>query len=407
MRHDHTDWLIHFVRDRNPEQDFPGQSEDEARYFAGGELEVDADAFQVLCTIIRLGGLLPGHSFRKDRTTIYGGEPAVCVTEMPLYAFAAYVKQAAATGRVSAYGVAFLKREFYEAGGRPAIYGLSTDKVTYDENTWIRRILSPTILPQAEQYRYVAYSPSGARWIDWSHEREWRWKVTDPERDYIWCESGDGTLGPIPGLPLFRGKSEGACFSRVCIIVWNKQEAAEVQKLLTGLHLAGSNNYDTPFDKSVIGKSRIIVLEDVINAVESGQNLDAQTIEGLEEADLVRPILLKDVTPEQEKRVKSALETAAQAGTQVAKDYVRAHPQDVGGCGRAAAVTYDIKNELVQYMLKEEFATGPYDGRVHIEVRGEWVMRQERAYHEDIYQEIAKCLSQRLGIQVRMYSWDD
>lgn len=407
MRHDHTDWLIHFVRDRNPEQDFPGQSEDEARYFAGGELEFDASAFQVLCTIIRLGGLLPGHSFRNDRTTIYGGEPAVCVTEMPLYAFASYVKQAAATGRVSAYGIAFLKREFYEAGGRPAIYGLSTDKVTYEENTWIRRILSPTILPQVEQYRYVAYSPSGARWIDWSHEREWRWKVTDPEREYIWCESGDGTLGPTPGLPLFRGKAEDACFSRVCIIVWNNQEAAEVQKLLTGLYLAGSNNYDTPFDKSVIGKSRIIVLEDVINAVESGQNLDAQTIEGLEEADLVRPILLKDATPEQAKQVKSALKAAAQAGTQVAKDYVRANPEDIGGCGGAAAVTYDITNELVQYMLKEELATGPYDGRVHIELRGEWMQRQERAYYEVIYQEIAKCLSQHLGIQVRLYSWDD
>src|SRR4051794_25119474 len=109
MRHDHTSWLIHFVRNRNPEQDFPGQSEDDAKYFAGGELELDASAFQVLCSIIRLGGLIPGYSFRKGKTTLYGGDPVVCVTEMPLYAFASYVKQAATTGRVSAYGIAFLK----------------------------------------------------------------------------------------------------------------------------------------------------------------------------------------------------------------------------------------------------------------------------------------------------------
>lgn len=29
MRHDHTDWITHFVRDRLPEQDFPGVDERE------------------------------------------------------------------------------------------------------------------------------------------------------------------------------------------------------------------------------------------------------------------------------------------------------------------------------------------------------------------------------------------
>jgi hypothetical protein len=61
MRHDHTAWLVHFVRDRKPEQDFP----DEAGIFANGELEMDASAFDVLKTIVRLGGVLPGYSFRS------------------------------------------------------------------------------------------------------------------------------------------------------------------------------------------------------------------------------------------------------------------------------------------------------------------------------------------------------
>jgi hypothetical protein len=407
MRHDHTNWLIHFVRNRNPEQDFPGQSEDDANYFSGGELELDASAFQVLCSIIRLGGLIPGYSFRKGKTTLYGGAPVVCVTEMPLYAFASYVKQVANTSKVSAYGIAFLKREFYAAGGRPAIYGLSTADVTYEENNWMQRILSPAVLPKAEQYRYVAYNPSENHWIDWSHEREWRWKVTNPNREYIWCMAGDGTYGPTPGLPLFSGKVEDACFSRVCVIVWSNQEAAEVQELLTGLYLAGSNNYGTPFDKEVIYNSRIIVLEDIIKAVESGQNLNAQTIEGLEEADLVRPIILKDATPKQAMLVKLALEAAKQVGMQAANDYIQKHPQDVGGCGRAAAATYDVTNELVQYMLKEGIATGPYDGRVEIRANDEWPPRQGREYFEAIYREFAKCLSQHLGIQLHMHSWDD
>jgi hypothetical protein len=95
MRQDHTNWLIHFVRDRLPEQDFPGETEEEYLHHVGAELEPDADAFCVLKTIIRLGGLYPGYSFRSGRTTIYGGEPVVCATEMPLYSFAKYVSDTA------------------------------------------------------------------------------------------------------------------------------------------------------------------------------------------------------------------------------------------------------------------------------------------------------------------------
>jgi len=109
MRHDHTSWLIHFVRDRNPEQDFPGETEQDFEYLSGGELEPDAEAFSVLKTIIRLGGLYPGYSFRSGRTTIYGGTPVVCATEMPLYSFASYAKERGKTEYVSAYGIAFLK----------------------------------------------------------------------------------------------------------------------------------------------------------------------------------------------------------------------------------------------------------------------------------------------------------
>jgi hypothetical protein len=71
-RHDHTAWLTHFVRDRKPEQDFPGDDDDESGRYAGGEIDLDAKAFEVLNTIIRLGDLTPGYSFRKGCTTIYG-----------------------------------------------------------------------------------------------------------------------------------------------------------------------------------------------------------------------------------------------------------------------------------------------------------------------------------------------
>jgi hypothetical protein len=86
MRCDHTNWLTHFVRDRLPEQDFPCTDEDDAG-FEGGELEPAAGVFSVLKNGHTIGGIIPGHPFLGGRTTIYGGEPAVCATEMPLYSF--------------------------------------------------------------------------------------------------------------------------------------------------------------------------------------------------------------------------------------------------------------------------------------------------------------------------------
>ncbi|QPI27235.1 hypothetical protein I0J99_08355 [Sinorhizobium meliloti] len=276
MRHDHTNWLTHFVRDRNPDQDFPGGDEDDCGFFAGGELEIDASAFQVLKTIIRLGGITPGYSFRNGRTTIYGGRPAICVTEMPLYSFATYVKSRGDTAKASAYGIAFLKAEFFTAGGRPVIYGLSTDNPNYKENTTTSRIFCDSVLPLSEQYRYVAFNPSSrTNWIDWSHEREWRWIVQDPDRDHIWLRDYHGVYDTAPGLPLFKGAMEGGAFTRVCVIVWDREEAAEIQELLTGLYLAGSNNYGTPFERNLIAASHIVVLEDVIDAVEKGNKLNS------------------------------------------------------------------------------------------------------------------------------------
>lgn len=404
MRHDHTRWLIHFVRDRYPEQDFPGDDEDEAGIFIGGELEMDADAFSVLKTVIRLGGLLPGYSFRSGRTTIYGGAPAVCATEMPLYSFAEYARSKADSAKVSAYGIAFLKSEFFAAGGRPAIYGLSSGYIKYIENSARRRIFDPSVLPISEQYRFVAYDPAGSHWIDWSHEREWRWIAQDENRDSIWSQDYNGRLGPTPGLPLFKGKLDGRPFSRLCIIVWTHEEAQEIQKLLTGFYLAGCNDYDTPFDTDLIKSSQIIVLQDVVLAVESGRSLKAQTIEGLEEAGLVKPIAIHAAPDGAEKLVTDALAKAAAAGQLAADMFLSRHALESGPCGFVHAVTHDVTNQLVQYLLANELASGPFDGTVRIHVPGSWKDSQSIDYLECIYTAIAESLTKVLGFNVYMDS---
>jgi hypothetical protein len=81
----------------------------------------------------------------------------VCVTEMSLYSFAEYARSRGDTAKVSAtYGIAFLKSEFYSAGGRTTIYGLSIDSAVWE-----------SVLPRSEQCRYVAYSPlDSSKWVD-------------------------------------------------------------------------------------------------------------------------------------------------------------------------------------------------------------------------------------------------
>lgn len=407
MRHDHTRWLVHFVRDRNPEQDFPGEDEDSAGRFIGGELEMDASAFEVLKTIVRLGGIRPGHSFRSERTTIYGGQPAVCATEMPIYSFAKYALAKGDESKVSAYGIAFLKSEFFAAGGRHAIYGLSAEAVAYVENTATRRIFVDSVLPQPEQYRYVAYNPSESHWIDWSHEREWRWIAQDEDKDELWCKDYDGVFGPVPALPLFKGTLDGRPFTKLCLIVWTEDEAEELNALLTGFYLAGSNNYGTPFDKELIEASRIIVLKNVVDAVENKKNLNAQTIEGLSQANLLDPIAVHAPPPNAKKTVDAAFATATKAGKVAADAYIASHPTDGGACGFAHAATREVTNPIVQYLLANELASGPYDGKVWISVPETWPFRQAIEYQEKIAEAVADSLSHSLRIAVYVDSRPD
>lgn len=397
-RHDHTDWLTHFVRDRNPDQDFPGEDEDEFGQYCGGELEADADAFGVLKTIIRLGGVTPGFSFRNGRTTIYGGQPAVCATEMPIYAFANYARERAKAGNVSAYGIAFLKSEFYAAGGRPAIYGLSNEQVTYTENTSISRIFHESVLPKKEQYRYVAHDPTRLPWrIDWSHEREWRWIPRDSEQDEIWVKSYDGIIGPTPALPIFKGKIDGRPFTRVCIIVWTEDEAAEIRALLTSLYFAGANNYDTPFDKTLIERSRIIVLENVVAAVEKNNDIDAQTIEGLAQAQLLESITITEEPANAKQIIDEAFAEAEAAALAAGEAYDAEYGDRVKSFGFAKVTTTDITNPLVQYLLKNGNTSGPFDDELWINVPGiSSATDIDRA--EVICRVVADVLSRKLGI---------
>lgn len=400
MRYDHTSWLMHFVRDRKPDQDFPGETEEEFSFYVGGELDVDASAFEVLRNIVRVGGIIPGYSFRNGRTTIYGGSPAVCATEMPLYSFAQYAKQRNDSSMVSAYGIAFLKSEFYKSGGRPAIYGLSSSNINLTQDEYNIRLLSDDVLPQQEQYRYVAYNPSNVgKWVDWSHEREWRWIAKDHDKDEVWVTDHNGVYGSTPALPLFKGSLDGGAFTKLCIIVWNHEEAARINEDLTSFYLAGSNNYDTPFDQNLISNSKIIVLEDVIKAVESGQ-IEAQTIEGLDAAKLLSPITIAQPPQNAAAIVKAAMAKAGQAAKNATAAFAAKNGLGAGWCGFAHATTREVTHPIVQYLLSTGEASGPFDGRVWINYPRDYPRSSSLDYEAAGCAAAAEELSKALGVKV-------
>lgn len=147
-RADLTDYLIHFTRPND------GKS-----------------AYQVLKQILTDGYLTCGWSHRGVRRTIFGTKPAVCFSETPLCGFLDYATKREYSKMISKYGIFIKKEQFFKAGGRPVIYGMTKEP---DERTLENGVMKVEGLPESEQYRYILTTGVNEK-NDWMHEREWRW----------------------------------------------------------------------------------------------------------------------------------------------------------------------------------------------------------------------------------------
>ena len=160
-REDLTDWLIHFTKDISVEDVvdvYHKEIEEEELGTSNDELDLDFtnqlpfginafNAFEVLKNIIKECGIRYNYSFRKRITTLYGGEPVVCFTEMPIHSLIQYAKLRSGNSN-STYGIAIKKTDAYKYGARPVIYGLSPNSTfEYLEKSDTKRILKPSVLP--------------------------------------------------------------------------------------------------------------------------------------------------------------------------------------------------------------------------------------------------------------------
>ena len=109
-------------------------------------------------------------------------------------------------------------------GALPVISGVASDvnfSASYDVAG--NRMLPESIIPSAEQFRYVTFDIGGARNIDWTHEREWRWpcradfSVVNQQVQYF---STVSSWDEIPGLDFYL-----AGISGIGVIVETKKQA--------------------------------------------------------------------------------------------------------------------------------------------------------------------------------------
>jgi len=140
------------------------------------------DAFAVLQKIINDGYLECGWSIQKGKRTIFGQKPAVCFTEMPLFAFFDYVVKRGDLNCVNNYGIALLTQNLFIRGARNVLYGTTNYTVEkfdangngyliyYNENADAPEV---RVFRDDELYRYMLTGIGEKN--DWTHEREWRW----------------------------------------------------------------------------------------------------------------------------------------------------------------------------------------------------------------------------------------
>ncbi|MDA9453544.1 hypothetical protein XI00_04415 [Bradyrhizobium sp. CCBAU 21359] len=366
-RKDMTSWVMHFIHDRNYANDpayninegeetpfFPFQEDQPPSRFEQWEwadndygLEPDADAFSVLLKIISDGHIRSGWSFRNDRPTIYGPRSACCFTEMPLYGLIEYAKQRSKE-YVGAYAIGLLKQEFFAAGGRPVIYGLSGPHKEISKPLpspphylWPRKLDPSCGISEREQYRYVAMNLDSKRPIDWSHEREWRWA------------DSDGACS-CPGLPLWL-KGELVEFSQTMIVVPSDREAHRILDLLKELHDAGSHNYGHEYRRKTLLGTHIVSLEQLasISPTIDAANLRLEDLPSSSLKTFEQP----EATPELIAKVKSALAEAHTAAEAAVDSFLLTARYVEGGkfvadvCGWADLVIYDSQSSVVSALI--------------------------------------------------------
>lgn len=164
VRFDLSPFLIHFFRNVDLSKSDGSLFVDD--WGPGAIVEDDRlTAFFRLRNAIRLRRLWSTWSVRKGRRTVYGPDPAVCFTDMPIAAFIeAGIAREKKGEAMSPLALVLPKRDLHAAGALPAIYGLDGLPPLPSGNGGGPRIMPASALPLAEQFRYVTLDVPPSLW---------------------------------------------------------------------------------------------------------------------------------------------------------------------------------------------------------------------------------------------------
>jgi len=379
-RKDISNWIIHFIHKRKPENDpleFSYDWDGDLEYIEfpdsftyEGEpnfltqkyeeddygIEPDAYAFSVLKKILHDGIIKTGWSFRNQMPTIYGPKSAACFTEMPLYALIEYAKNRNDKESIEPYGIAFIKEEIFEAGARPVIYGLSGKHKESKENEenygiGLRTLAVECGIGIKEMYRYVYTSIKRQKRIDWTHEREWRWADIDEKFDFA-------------GMP-FIAETDEIKFSTIIVFVKTNEEVADILEHIQNLYHSRSTNFDRLYDLDLLKNTLIISLEDLANLSDDIENvkIDDLPLNKIPRIDKI------EVSAETYNLVKEAIAEAEKINFSVTEEKAKEYG-DMGLCGFANVVTYESNTEITQALIDLEIAHSFGKGKYIIYLKG-------------------------------------
>lgn len=396
-RTDISKYVIHSVR-KPKESDFPNIDHEfsENEYFPllGGEKL--KDEFDVLTNIIREGGLRANLSFRNGKSTIYGNNPVVCFTEMPLINFLQYADLRDNRTRFTEYGVALLKKELYTNGGRPVISGLSEGN-EFDYFDASKRILKPEVLPFSEQYRYVKLDFTAGN--DWTHEREWRVVCDRNNKDFSVHDDYRYDTFMTYGLNIF----SDYLFSEVVLIMKTEEEAKNlwqlVQDQLDSCYCQGGMEFCTKIRYLIVDKAVLHLKENQISSIE-------------ELPDSIYYTHMYETLSEKEKRkVTKALKKCSDLSQSFADEFFKLHNLDSDDkklnydiCGFAVVCSYHSDNKYYRYMLQENLGSAVSGSMWLASINKDIPHLQSITYQEYICQRQSELLNLELDNIFSVYS---
>lgn len=393
-RTDISKYLIHSIR-ISIDNDLPIDSETlENLYYPLREKSELNEEFGVLINIIEEGGIRASPSFRNGNSTIYGGNPVVCFSEMPLINFIQYVHKRNDRTRLTECGIAVLKAEVYKNGGRPVISGLSEDNV-FEYLDKKKRIIKPDILPIKEQYRYVSLTSD----IDWTHEREWRIKCDKSDKNFSVRDDMHNDSFLTWGVNVF----SNSLFSEVIIILRSIKEAEFAHDIIQGQldcgYAKGGQEFCAKIKYLILDESRKFMERKEINSIE----------------DLPPKAFYSHISPfisdEEKTKLMKVLKKCMNMSRAFANDFISNTKFEIESnglindiSGFAHVASDKIDNKYIRFLLKENLADSIGETIWVKQMERDIPFQQSLSYHEYIAERQCEILNKEIDNIFRVYS---